>query len=101
MRINCISPGYTKTGLTADFEKATEQSAALAGFNINAKEMIENTYLSEWNGRSARPEEMGYPLVFLGSKMASYISGQDVNISYGKDAYNDIKALQESLSYSE
>ena len=77
VRINCISPGYTKTGLTADFEKATEQSAALAGFNINAKEMIENTYLSEWNGRSARSEEMGYPLVFLGSKMASYISGQD------------------------
>ena len=101
VRINCISPGYTKTGLTSDFEKATEQTAALAGFKINAKEMIENTYLSEWNGRSARPEEMGYPLVFLGSKMASYISGQDVNISYGKDAYNDIKALLESLSYSE
>lgn len=44
VHINCISPSYTKTGLTTDFEKATEQSAALVGFKIDAKEMIENIF---------------------------------------------------------
>lgn len=95
IRINSISPGYTKTGLTEDFAKATEQSAQLAGVLIDGSQMIENMFLSGWNGRSATPEEMGYPLVFLGSQMASYISGQDLNISYGKDAFFDIKALNE------
>jgi len=62
--------------------------------------MIESAYLSGWNGRSATPEEMGYPLVFLGSQMASYISGQDLNISYGKDAHFDVQALLEhKVSY--
>lgn len=91
IRINSISPGQTQTGLSKDFIEATEQSA---GGKIDGKKAIEEMYLSGWNGRVAEPEEMGYPLVFLGSKMASYISGQDLNISYGKDAYMDVQSLK-------
>ncbi|GBF75388.1 3-alpha-hydroxysteroid dehydrogenase [Paenibacillus sp. 598K] len=96
IRINAISPGYTKTGLTDDFAKAAEETASLAGHAINGLDTIETMYLSEWNGRVATSEEMGYPLVFLGSRMASYISGQDLNISYGKDAFFDVRALREA-----
>ena len=95
IRINSISPGYTTTGLTKDFEAAAEQTAELTGVKIDGEKMIEDAYLSGWNGRSATSEEMGYPLVFLGSKMASYISGQDLNISYGKDAFFDVQAVKE------
>jgi NAD(P)-dependent dehydrogenase (short-subunit alcohol dehydrogenase family) len=93
IRINSISPGHTQTGLTNDFAKAAEQTAEISGAKIDGLRMIESKYLSGWNGRPARPEEMGYPLVFLGSKMASYINGQDLNISFGKDAFLDVKAL--------
>lgn len=93
IRINSISPGDTKTGLSDDFANAAEQGAAKAGIKINGTQEIEKYTLSGWNGRVARPEEMAYPLVFLGSNLASYISGQDLNISYGKDAAFDIRAL--------
>lgn len=93
IRINSISPGDTKTGLSDDFANAAEQSAAKAGVTVNGAQAIEDSYLSGWNGRVAKPEEMAYPLVFLGSNLASYISGQDLNISYGKDAAFDIQAL--------
>lgn len=97
IRINSISPGHTETGLTTDFAKAAEQTAEMAGASIDGLNMIESTYLSGWDGRAATSEEMGYPLVFLGSKLASYISGQDLNISYGKDAFFDVQALNEKL----
>lgn len=95
IRINSISPGNTETGLSKDFADAAEQGAALTGAEVEGAKMIDEMYLSGWNGRRAQSEEMAYPLVFLGSKMASYVSGQDLNISYGKDAFFDIKALKE------
>ncbi|MHA6250381.1 SDR family oxidoreductase [Oceanobacillus sp. CAU 1775] len=95
IRINSISPGNTETGLSKDFAEAAEQGAAQTGVEIDGVQSIDEMYLSAWNGRRASSEEMGYPLVFLGSKMASYISGQDLNISYGKDAFYDIQSLNE------
>jgi NAD(P)-dependent dehydrogenase (short-subunit alcohol dehydrogenase family) len=87
IRINTISPGLTRTGLTPDFNAASKVGA----------EGIEQIFLSGWNGRYATPEEMGYPLVFINSKMASYISGQDLMIDYGLSASFETGALVESL----
>jgi len=54
-------------------------------------------YLTGWNGWYAMPEDMGYPMVFINSDMAGYISGQDLNISYGIDASRDVAALNAGL----
>lgn len=39
--------------------------------------------MGSWNGRPAQPEEMGYPMEVLGSKICSYVSGQNLFIDYG------------------
>ena len=43
-------------------------------------------YLSTWNGRWATPEEMGWPMVALGSRLCSYVSGQVLYIDWGSQA---------------
>ncbi|MGN1344866.1 MAG: SDR family oxidoreductase [Traorella sp.] len=78
IRINCICPGDTLTGLTDDFNKSTGNGDAKAG-----EKAIEQIFLASWNGHMAMPKEMGYPLVTLGSKISSYISGQKIYIDYG------------------
>ena len=79
IRINAINPGDTITGLTDDFNKSTSPTN-------NAKEgekMIENIFLKSWNGYPAKPEDMGYPMVVIGSDICSYMSGQLIYIDYG------------------
>lgn len=93
IRINTISPGLTQTGLTPDFE-------TVPGKTTDGESIIESMFLNGWNGRYATPEEMGYPLVFLNSKVASYITGQDLNISFGQDAFYDIQALDAKVDSS-
>ena len=64
IRVNSVLPGSTDTGMTADFVESLgsmERLVQYAGFA----------------GRLATSEEMAAPLVFLGSSMASYISGID------------------------
>lgn len=61
IRINCTSPGPTHTAMYPHFEQAMGKS-----------------YMDEFPrpiGRNATPEEQAYPLVFLNSAAASYISG--------------------------
>lgn len=79
IRINAINPGDTTTGLTEDFNKSTSPTG-------DAKEgemMIENIFLKSWNGYAASPEDMGYPMVVVGSNICSYMSGQLIYIDYG------------------
>lgn len=79
IRINAINPGDTITGLTDDFNKSTSPTN-------DAKEgekMIENIFLKSWNGYPAKPEDMGYPMVVIGSDICSYMSGQLIYIDYG------------------
>lgn len=78
IRINAICPGDTTTGLTDDFNKSTGNGDAKAGAKT-----IEQIFLSSWNGFAAEPKDQGYPLVALGSKLCSYISGQKLFIDYG------------------
>jgi NAD(P)-dependent dehydrogenase (short-subunit alcohol dehydrogenase family) len=69
IRINCTSPGPTSTPMMPHFEKATGKS-----FMDNFPRPI---------GRNATPEEQAYPLLFLNSDAASYITGHNLDVDGG------------------
>jgi NAD(P)-dependent dehydrogenase (short-subunit alcohol dehydrogenase family) len=79
IRLNAICPGYTITGLTEAFDK----SGSATGDAMEGKKTLEKMILEPWGGRPATAEEMGYPLVAMGSDMFSYMSGQTVFFDYG------------------
>ena len=64
IRINNIMPGSTDTGMKDEFEKMAGGEEALLAETGTAH-------------RLATSEEMAYPIVFLNSDMASFISGVD------------------------
>jgi len=64
IRVNSIAPGPTETPMMPDFE-------AFVG-----KEFMESFPIPL--GRRATPEEQAYPLIFLNSRAASYITGENV-----------------------
>jgi len=79
IRLNAINPGDTTTGLTEDFNRSTSPKGDLK----EGEEMISNIFLKSWNGYAASPEDMGYPMVVIGSDICSYMSGQLIYIDYG------------------
>lgn len=87
IRINAIAPGMTKTGLTDDFNKSINGDAA------QGQAILEKSSLDFWNGRWASPEEMGYPLVAVGSRLFSYMSGQILYIDYGTTSLWEMEQL--------
>lgn len=88
IRINAIAPGMTKTGLTDDFNKS------VTGDPVQGQAILEKSSLDFWNGRWASPEEMGYPLVAIGSQIFSYMSGQIIYIDYGTTSLWEMQQLQ-------
>jgi len=64
LRINVISPGPTQTPMMPSFE-------AMAGKDFMDKYPIPLE-------RRSTPEEQAYPLIFLNSKAASYITGENL-----------------------
>lgn len=87
VRINAIAPGLTKTGLTDDFNRSLTGDAAFG------QSVLEDMYLSTWDGRWATPEEMGYPMVVLGSDLCSYVSGQVLYIDWGSAAEWELETI--------
>lgn len=79
IRLNVINPGNTITGLTEDFNRGTSPT----GSAEEGKAVIEALFLESWDGYWASPEDMGYPLVAIGSKLFSYMSGQIIYFDYG------------------
>ncbi len=79
IRINAICPGNTKTGLTDDFNR----SSSPTGDPEEGQRNIEKIFLARWNGRWASADEMGFPMVAIGSDLFSYMSGQVIYIDYG------------------
>ncbi len=79
IRLNSICPGDTLTGLSEEFY----QSVSTDGTTDSGKANVEGIFLKSWNGRPATSEEMGYPLVCVGSDIFSYTSGQNIFIDYG------------------
>ena len=60
--MNCISPGPTDTPMMADFEKYV------------GKEFMESFPVPL--GRRSTPDEQAWPLVYLNSPLASYVTGE-------------------------
>ena len=89
IRLNAINPGNTLTGLTDDFNRNTSPS----GNADEGKAVIEAIFLDSWNGRWATAEEMGYPLVAIGSQIFSYMSGQIIYFDYGMSSVWETDAL--------
>jgi NAD(P)-dependent dehydrogenase (short-subunit alcohol dehydrogenase family) len=69
IRVNSISPGPTTTPMMPDFEAAV------------GKEFMDNFPIPL--GHHAAPEEQAYPLIFLNSRAASFITGENINTDGG------------------
>lgn len=70
IRINCISPSPTATAFMDELTKNFDKEAIKAAFCPSI-------------GRFAEPAEMGHPLVLLNSKLASFVSGQNLPVDFG------------------
>jgi NAD(P)-dependent dehydrogenase (short-subunit alcohol dehydrogenase family) len=70
IRLNCISPGPTDTPMMPAFED-------LAG----GGQVID--LFAQGLGRRSTPAEQGWPMIFLNSDAASYISGENLNTDGG------------------
>jgi NAD(P)-dependent dehydrogenase (short-subunit alcohol dehydrogenase family) len=79
IRANCISPAPTETPMLPAFYA-----------QVNQKFMDEHFQAPV--GRNATPEEMAGPLVFLGSAMAGFVSGQNLFVDFGYEAALDTGA---------
>ena len=77
IRVNNVMPGSTDTGMKDEFEKMAGGEEAL----------LAETGVAH---RLATSEEMAGPIVFLGSSMASFISGVDLCVD---SADNSLKTL--------
>lgn len=64
IRVNCISPGPTDTPMMPAFEETV------------GKEFMENFPVPL--GRRSTPDEQAWPLIFLNSKLASYVTGENI-----------------------
>jgi NAD(P)-dependent dehydrogenase (short-subunit alcohol dehydrogenase family) len=64
IRVNCISPGPTDTPMMPDFEKYV------------GKEFMESFPVPL--GRRSTPDEQAWPLIFLNSQLASYMTGENL-----------------------
>jgi NAD(P)-dependent dehydrogenase (short-subunit alcohol dehydrogenase family) len=71
MRINCTSPGATDTPMMPDFKRAAGDGWAFA---------------ERPSGRPSQPDEQAYPVVFLNSDAASYVSGANLVVDHGNTA---------------
>jgi len=69
IRVNCISPGPTSTPMMPDFEKA-------------AGKKVIDAFVGPME-RRAEAAEMGWPLVFLNSAGASFITGFNLIVDAG------------------
>jgi NAD(P)-dependent dehydrogenase (short-subunit alcohol dehydrogenase family) len=75
IRVNCSSPGSTRTAMSVEFPEEGVQS------------------ISRPIGRESTPEEQAWPLVFLGSAAASYINGANLIVDGGNAAARTLGML--------
>jgi len=75
VRVNCSSPGSTRTAMAADFPEDGVR------------------YISRPIGRDSTPEEQAWPIVFLNSDAASYINGTNLIVDGGNAAARTLGML--------
>jgi NAD(P)-dependent dehydrogenase (short-subunit alcohol dehydrogenase family) len=68
IRINAISPSHTETPMAKDFNEITKKNVT-GGFVSKV-------------GRGATPQDQAKALIFLNSDLASFVSGQDLQVDY-------------------
>lgn len=78
IRVNNVLPGSTDTGMKDEFEKMAGGEEALLKEAGTA-------------GRLATSEEMAWPIVFLGSSVASFVSGTEFNVDSADTAMKKLK----------
>ncbi len=67
--VNCVAPGWVDTDMcTPVVKNRREYRKALSGIPLR---------------RFARPEEVAMPILFLASEMASYLTGETLNVNGG------------------
>ena len=67
--VNCIAPGWVNTDMAADVLSNPKQARKVsAGIPL---------------GRAGRADEIAMPILFLASPMASYITGEVLNVNGG------------------
>jgi NAD(P)-dependent dehydrogenase (short-subunit alcohol dehydrogenase family) len=75
VRVNCSSPGSTRTGMSPDFPADGVD------------------YISRPIGRESTPEEQARPVVFLNSAAASYVNGTNLVVDGGNAAARTLGLL--------
>lgn len=86
VRVNGVLPAATQSGQTDDFVKN-------AG---GMDKMIEST---GYSGRLAESKEIAEPLVFLNSKMASFLSGVLLDVDFGQNNQTIVGVKPESVVF--
>lgn len=78
IRVNCLKPGNTKSGLTDEFIERY--------LKLHPGETVEDYHKANGTRPIAEPGEMAGPAIFLNSSIASYISGAELLVDYATDA---------------
>ncbi len=67
--VNCVAPGWVATDMSAPaVRNAREARRLMAGIPL---------------GRFARPEEIAMPILFLASRMSTFMTGEIINVNGG------------------
>lgn len=85
IRVNTLLPGSTDTGMKEEFEVEAGGKDALIAETGTAL-------------RLAKPEEMAYPLIFLNSDMASFITGLPLIVDSGTNAMVNLKLKKDRMN---
>lgn len=78
IRVNCLKPGNTRSGLTEEFIERY--------LKLHPGATEEDYHRANGTRPIAEAREMAEPAIFLNSGMASYISGAELLVDYATDA---------------